>query len=128
VSSDGTNFIKVAAGNWAANAAEKSASFTPTSASYVRLEAVSAIGGLVAASEVNVDYDPGGSVNNPAPSISSLSPGSATAGDSGFVLTVAGSNFITGSAVRWNGADRATSYANSAALSATILTLDLTTA
>ncbi len=125
VSSDGTNFTKVATGSWTADATLKSVSFTPTSASYVRIEAVSALGGLAAASEVNVNYDTGVGSTNPAPAIGSLSPNSATAGNGGFVLSVLGSNFIAGSVVRWNGTDRTTNFVNSTALSAVIPATDL---
>jgi len=55
-STDGTNFTKVAGGNWAGTATEKNASFDPTPASYIRLEAVSALDGYVAADEINVEY------------------------------------------------------------------------
>src|SRR5208282_1276302 len=41
-------------------------------------------------------------VNNPSPTISSLSPTSATAGGAAFSLTVNGSNFVSNSTVDWN--------------------------
>ena len=67
-------------------------------------------------------------VNNPVPAISSLSPAGATTGEPGLTLTVSGSNFVTGSKVRWNGTDRATSYVSTTQLRATILPADLATA
>src|SRR5205814_2362415 len=48
------------------------------------------------------------SINNPAPTISSLSPASVAVGAAAFTLTVNGSNFVSGSSVRWNGAARTT--------------------
>jgi alpha-D-ribose 1-methylphosphonate 5-triphosphate synthase subunit PhnH len=66
--------------------------------------------------------------SNPVPAISTISPSSATAGGSGFTLTVSGSNFVTGSRVRWNGADRTTTYVSSAQLTATILASDIASA
>jgi Pro-kumamolisin, activation domain/MBG domain (YGX type)/Bacterial Ig-like domain (group 3) len=54
-----------------------------------------------------------------------LSPGSATAGGAGFALTVSGANFVSGSAVLWNGAVRATHFVNSTQLTATILAADI---
>ena len=44
-------------------------------------------------------------INNPVPSITSISPTSATIGSSDITLTVNGSNFSPSSKVRWNGVD-----------------------
>ncbi len=41
-------------------------------------------------------------INNPSPTLASISPNSATAGGGAFTLTVTGSNFVNGSVVRWN--------------------------
>ena len=68
---------------------------------------------------------------NPAPTLTSLSQTSATAGGSGFTLTVTGANFISGtsgSKVRWNGTNRTTVYVNSTTLTATITATDILTA
>jgi hypothetical protein len=54
------------------------------------------------------------------PAISSISPMSATAGDSAFILIVNGANFKNTSMVLWNGGQRATSYLNGSTLQATI--------
>jgi len=67
-------------------------------------------------------------VNNPMPVISSLAPVAATAGELGLTLTVNGSNFVTGSKVRWNGTDRVTSFVSSTQIKATILVADLVSA
>jgi len=47
-------------------------------------------------------------------------------GDTGFTLTVYGTNFITTSVVRFNGADRGTTFVSDTELTADILTADLT--
>jgi len=65
---------------------------------------------------------------NPAPSVSSLSPSSAPAGGAGFTLTVTGTNFINGSVVRWNGADRATTFVSATQLTASVTAADIATA
>ncbi|MBL8086471.1 MAG: hypothetical protein JNM85_00175 [Chthonomonas sp.] len=65
---------------------------------------------------------------NPVPVISSISPSSAIAGSAGFSLTVSGSNFISGSIVRWNGADRATTFVNSGSVTAAISAADIASA
>jgi hypothetical protein len=54
------------------------------------------------------------------PTISSLSPSSATAGGPGFTLTVNGVNFSTTSVVRWNGGDRSTAYVSATLVRAAI--------
>jgi hypothetical protein len=64
-------------------------------------------------------------VNNPAPGASSLSPSSGVAGGPAFTLTVNGSNFVSTSVVRWNGADRTTTFVNNAKLQAAIPASDV---
>jgi hypothetical protein len=78
-------------------------------------------GGL--SNEKNFSINPTGS-----PVISSLNPTSATAGGTLFTLIVTGSNFIPNSTVRWNGADRTTSYTSSTNLTATINAADISVA
>ena len=67
-------------------------------------------------------------INNPVPSISSLSPSSASAGEAAFTLTVNGSDFISASAVQWNGSGRKTSYVSATQLKASITAADIATA
>lgn len=62
---------------------------------------------------------------NPVPVLSSLSPSSIEAGGLDFTLTVNGSGFVSNSVVRWDGADRATSFVSESQLTATILTSDI---
>jgi IPT/TIG domain len=64
----------------------------------------------------------------PVPVVSSLSPSSATAGALGFTLTVDGSGFGSSSVVRWNGADRATTFVSAGQLRAAIAASDLAAA
>jgi uncharacterized protein (TIGR03437 family) len=59
-------------------------------------------------------------INAPTPSITSLSPSSATSGGPAFTLTVNGSGFLTGSTVQWNGSPLSTSYVNASQLSASV--------
>jgi len=67
-------------------------------------------------------------INNPAPTLASISPASAVAGGTAFTLTVTGTNFVSGSAVRWNGTDRTTTYISAAQLTADIPATDIATA
>jgi IPT/TIG domain len=62
---------------------------------------------------------------NPVPSISSLSPSSASAGGAAFTLVVNGGNFISTSAVQWNGSSKTTSYFSEMQLTAAISAADL---
>lgn len=54
VSRDGSNFTQIATGNWANDHSEKTATFAPAKASYIRLEAVVAHLGFASAAEINV--------------------------------------------------------------------------
>lgn len=65
------------------------------------------------------------SVENPTPVLTTISPTYKTFGDAGFTLTLTGTSFISGSVVRWNGNDRATTYVSSTKLTAEILASDL---
>lgn len=65
------------------------------------------------------------SATNPVPLLTSLSPGSATAEDPAFTLTVTGSGFIATSVVRWNGSDRTTTFGSDTQLTADIFSADL---
>jgi len=64
---------------------------------------------------------------NPVPVASSLAPNSTAAGSPGFTLTVNGSNFVAGSVVRWNGANRSTTFVSATQLTATIASGDVAT-
>jgi hypothetical protein len=68
------------------------------------------------------------SATNPVPSLTSLSPSSATAGGAAFTLTVTGTGFVPTSAVRWNGNSRTTTYISSTQLRAAIPSSDITSA
>jgi FG-GAP-like repeat/Abnormal spindle-like microcephaly-assoc'd, ASPM-SPD-2-Hydin len=66
--------------------------------------------------------------SNPVPLINQpLVPASTVPGGQGFVLTVNGTGFVSGSAVNWNGTPRTTSYVSASQLTATIPTSDTAT-
>jgi hypothetical protein len=67
-------------------------------------------------------------VNNPAPTITSLSPTSATAGGAGFTLTVNGTGFVSASSVKFNGTARTTTFVSAAQVTAAITAADIATA
>ena len=129
----GTNFVAASIVKW------NGASRTTTFVSATQLKAAILAGDIATAGTFPVTVfnpTPGGgtstaqtfTVNNPAPTLSSISPISATAGGAAFTLTLAGTNFVSGSVVRWNGANRTTSYVTSTQLTAAILAADIATA
>lgn len=64
----------------------------------------------------------------PVPTLTSISPTSATAGSSGVTLTVDGTNFVSGglgSVVRWNGVNLATQCVSPTQLTANLSAADL---
>lgn len=67
-------------------------------------------------------------IYNPVPTTTSISPTSANLGATSFTMTVNGTNFVTTSVARFNGANRTTTYVSATQLTVTILTSDLTTA
>lgn len=54
VSTDGVTFNKVASGTWTNDIAEKVATFDPTDASYVKLEATAGVNGWASAAEISI--------------------------------------------------------------------------
>ncbi len=62
---------------------------------------------------------------NLTPSITSVSRTGVQVGGPNFTLTVNGTNFVSGSTVRWNGADRTTTYVSPGRLTATIRASDV---
>ena len=67
-------------------------------------------------------------INNPVPTLTSLSQTSALAGSTGFNLTVTGTNFVNTSKVRWNGVERTTTFGSATQLTAAIPATDLANA
>jgi hypothetical protein len=107
------------------------ASVSDSSTSRIREAGSVGFGGYTEASysfDNFVRSDVGTAPTNPVPVTSALAPSSAPAGDSGFTLTVSGSNFVPGSVVRWNGSARTTTYVSSTALEAQISPADLSAA
>ncbi|MDJ0711368.1 MAG: IPT/TIG domain-containing protein [Woeseiaceae bacterium] len=70
----------------------------------------------------------GGQQPNPAPQVQFVAPTSALAGTGPLQLTVTGTGFAQDSVVRWNGANRPTTYVSGSSLVATISAADLAAA
>jgi uncharacterized protein (TIGR03437 family) len=121
---NGTNFISGAVVNWNGSA------LSTTFGSSTQLTATVPAGLITTMGSASITVtNSGGSpstaatfpINAPsAPSITSLSPISATAGGTQFTLTVNGSNFVSGATVNWNGSALATTFVSSAQLTATV--------
>ena len=63
-----------------------------------------------------------------APTVTSFSPSGVVAGSGAFTLTVNGTNFATGSYIKWNGSARTTAFVSATKLTAAILATDVATA
>ena len=121
----GSNFISGAFVQ--VNGANRNTSFiNGTTLTATVLASDIALGGSAVVTVVNPGPGGGGSngvnvtINNPAPTLSSLSPAGTVAGGPDFVLTVNGSNFVPGSIIRVNGQGRQTTFVNSGQLTVVI--------
>jgi hypothetical protein len=65
---------------------------------------------------------------NPVPTVSGLTPNSATAGSAALTVTASGSGFIPASVIEWNGAALGTAYVSSTSLTAQVPSSDLSSA
>ena len=133
---NGTGFVNDSAVQW--NGANR----TTTYVSSTQLTAAISAADIVSAGTATVTVfnpAPGGGISNaqtftintadnPVPTTTSLDPSSQTAGSAGFTLTVNGSDFVSNSVVRWNGADRTTIYGSSTQVTATISAADIASA
>jgi hypothetical protein len=67
-------------------------------------------------------------INNPLPTVSSISPTSTLAGSAQFTLTVNGTNFVSTSTVNWNGSPLVTTFVSSIKLTAIVPAANVATA
>lgn len=127
----GSNFTSSSVVRWDGN------DRTTTFVSATQLTAAIPAADLAAAGTVNVSVftpSPGGgasspplvfTVNNPVPAVTTLSPDHADAGGAAFTITVMGTGFVNGAKVRWNGADRNTTFVSATQLTAEIAATDI---
>ena len=64
----------------------------------------------------------------PPPTLSTLTPSSATAGGPAFTLTADGANFVSGATLLWNGAARTTTFVSATRITAAIPAADVVAA
>jgi len=82
-----------------------------------------------ASDAILVRIDPGTAEPfNPVPTIASVLPASAIAGQGGTTLTVEGTGFLAGIVLRWNGSDRQTAFFSNTLLQAMLPAADVAAA
>ncbi|NPC57514.1 galactose oxidase-like domain-containing protein [Caenimonas soli] len=136
LTANGSNFVSGAAVHW------NGVARTTTLVSGTQLSAAIAAADIAAPGTAQVSVlNPGGAASGAlpftvtappppppppaAPALGSLVPSSATAGGPAFTLTANGSNFVSGSAVHWNGVARTTTLVSGTQLSAAITAADI---
>ena len=133
---NGTGFVSGATVNFGSNPA-----ITPSSVANTQIVATIPAADIATAGSVSVTVTnpaSGATSNaqtftinnpvNPAPTETSISPTSATAGGAGFSLTVNGTGFVSTSVVKFNGASKATTFISATQLTAAITAADIATA
>jgi trimeric autotransporter adhesin len=130
---NGTNFLPRSIVSW--NGSARLTTFLSTT----QLTAAIAAADIATAGTAQVTVTnpaPGGGIssalsftvtatNNPSPTITSLSPNSATPGGAAFTMNVNGTNFISNSVVNWNGSARTTTFVSTTQISAAITATDI---
>ena len=100
--------------------------FTPISGDAIRIYGdPGGSADFISVGELEVYADTTSPPPNAVPTLSSISPSSSTAGGAAFTLTVNGSSFVNGATVRWNGADRTTTFVSATQLTAAIPASDI---
>jgi hypothetical protein len=114
VRNDGTVFQDPSIGNLTSQGTAVNSASTATS-----LPFIGAFWNAAARSAQTAFFD-NVKVTVAVPTLLSISPTSKVAGTGAFTLTVTGTNFISGSAIRWNGANLTTTYVSATQLTATV--------
>jgi hypothetical protein len=119
---NGSGFVSGAAVNWNGStlstifvsAAQLTASVSASLIASTGTAAITVVSGGVTSNSVTF------AINPPPPTITGFSPSSATAGESSFTLTVAGSGFASGAVVDWNGSALPTTFGSATQLTASV--------
>jgi hypothetical protein len=127
---NGTGFVATSVIQW--NGAAKPTTFANATALQAPIAAGDiASAGTVLVTVVNPAPEGGVSaaaafvVSNPVPTATAVSPSFVPPGAPTFDLTIDGAGFVAASVVRWNGADRPTTFASGTQLRATISAADV---
>ena len=123
---NGTNFVSGSIVRWSGG------NLTTSYVSSTKLTAAVPAADMAQAAAVPITVfnpSPGGgssltsltfNINNPLPTIASLSPDHASAETGPYAITVTGTNFVPTSTVRWNGIDLSTAYVSATQLTAQV--------
>jgi uncharacterized protein (TIGR03437 family) len=132
---NGSNFVNGASVRW--NGADRTTTFVSSTQLTAQIGAAD-VAGTGTAQVAVFNPAPGGGTSsaatftitatNPAPTLTSLNPNTVIAGSAAFLLTLTGSDFLPGSIVRWNGADRQTTFVNSTSLTIQVPAADIAAA
>jgi hypothetical protein len=125
----GTDFVRNSVVRW--NGSDRETTFTSRN----QLRATVAASDVASVGEANVTVFspvPGGgtssvlafTINNPLPVVDEIYPNAVTAGGPDSVLTINGADFARDSVVRWNGAERETTFVSGTQLLGTITASD----
>lgn len=128
----GSGFVRSSVARW--NGADLITTFL-TSATLTAAVSASSLASAGTAQITIFNPGPGGgtsaaavfTIENPVPAITALSPASRPIGSPAVDLQVAGTGFVPGSVVRWNGVDRPTGYVSPSQLTASLAASDFTT-
>jgi len=130
---NGTNFLDSSVVNW--NGSPRATTFV----SATQITAIVNAADIAKAGTFKVTVTspaPGGGtsaasnfvVDNPAPTLTSISPSSATHGGAAFTLTATGTNYVSTSVIEWNGTKLTTKYVSGTTLTTTVPVADIETA
>jgi hypothetical protein len=129
---NGSGFVSASSVRW--NGSERTTEFISSSQLTATIGAADIA--LAGSAQVTVHSPtPGGgtstaisfAIENPRPTLSSLTPTDARVGSISFSLNVTGTGFVEGAIVTWDGADRSTDYVSATQVIAVISGMDLTT-
>jgi len=129
----GKNFVSASVVKWAGSA--RATTFVSATELTATILATDVAKGGTFAVTVNSPAPGGGTsgasnfvVDNPVPTLTSISPSSATHGGASFTLTATGTNYVVGSVIEWKGVKLATTHVSSTTLTATVPAADIKTA
>lgn len=126
-SNAGTSYTQAGSTITTSSTTLQTASFTVNVAGNIRFQIRKTDGST---NRINFDDFSVSSYDAPpaVPTLSSISPNTATAGGPSFTLTATGTDFISGSTIDWNGTALATTYVNATSLTATVPAANIATA
>jgi len=119
---NGTNFTGASVVRW--NGSNRTTTFVNSGQLTASISAADIANGAVVPVTVqdgaNTSNSVNFTVNNPVPTLVSMSPTTRQAAGGTFTLTVNGTGFVPGSIVRWNGNNRTTTFVSGTQLTASI--------